>query len=162
MVCPDERRRRRAEARRGRRSGWASLGGVSPLPVGVGAPGSRSRARGEIHVSQAGFRKLVRQRELCSGKQARGPQHKVKPAASSELQSGSRAAHFTVKATSAAQVPKRDAGSGGVGGVARVQRDVRNRRGPSCQPLSRQGDPYKPKVKAVAGKRESEGVIVPL
>jgi hypothetical protein len=112
-------------------------------------------------VSRAGCRKPVRQQELCSGEQARGPQHEVKPAASSKLQFGSRAAHVTAKATSVALDPKRVAGSGGVRGAARVQGDVRNRRGPSDQSSSRQSDPYKPKVKAVADQRESEGVVVP-
>ena len=161
MVRPDERRTRSATARRVRRSGWTPPGGVSPLPVSVGAPGSRSQARGEILVSRAGRRKPVMQRELRSGKQARGPQHEVKPAASSQLRSGSRAAHVTAKAMPVALVPKRATGSGGVGGAARVQGGVRNWRGPSGQPSSRRSDPYKPKVKAVAGQRESEGVIGP-
>jgi hypothetical protein len=112
-------------------------------------------------VSRAGCRKLVSQRELCNGKQARGPQHEVKPAASSKLQLGSRAAHVTAKAMSVAFDPKRVMGSDGVGGAARVQGDVRNRRGPSDQPSSRRSDPHKPKVKAVADQRESEGVVVP-
>jgi hypothetical protein len=85
----------------------------------------------------------------------------VKPAASSDSQSGSRAAHLTAKATSGGLVPKRSSGSGGVGGVARAQGIVRNRRGPSDPPSSRRGASYKPKVKAAAGQRESEGVIVP-
>jgi len=161
MVRPDETRKRRARARQGLDSCWTSLRGASPLPVSVGAPGSRSRADGEIHLSQAGFQKLVTQGDLGSGEQARGPQHKVKLAASSDSQSTSRAAHFTVKAKFCAPVPKRAWSCGGVGRVARVQRDVRNRRGPSGQPLSRQGDPYKPKVKAESVQRESEGNIVP-
>ena len=112
-------------------------------------------------MSHAGCRKPKCRRSRRDGEQARGPQHEVKPAASTDLQFGSRAAHFTVKATSVARAPKRAAGSGGVRGAARVQGGVRNRRGPSGQPSSRQGDPYKPKVKAVVGQRESEGVVVP-
>jgi hypothetical protein len=38
---------------------------------------------------------------------------------------------------------------------------MRNRRDPSAPPLSRQGVPYKPKVKSGAAQRESEGVVVP-
>ena len=113
-------------------------------------------------MSRAGCRKPVVQRELCSGEQARGPQHEVKPAASSHVQFGSRAAHVTAKAMSVTLVPKHVMGSGGVWGAARVQGDVRNRRGPSDQPSSRRSDPYKPKAKAVADQRESEGVIGPL
>jgi len=42
-----------------------------------------------------------------------------------------------------------------------VQGEVRNTRGPSAQPASRQGVPYKPKAKAGAAQRESEGTVVP-
>ena len=161
LVRPDEQRLAQAIAGAGRSTGWTSLGGVSPLPVSAGAPGSRSRVRGEILVSQAGCRKPKRRRIRRDGKQARGPQHEVKPAASSDLQSGSRAAHVTVKAMFVTLKPDGVTNSGGVGGAARVQRDVRNRRGPSDESLSRQVEPYKPKVKAVAGQRESEGVVVP-
>jgi len=44
--------------------------------------------------------------------------------------------------------------------VARVEGCVRNVRGPSLRPLSRQGVPYKRKVKSGAAERESEGVVV--
>lgn len=94
--------------------------------------------------------------------QARGPQRYVKPAASSDLQPRSRAAHVTAKAMFVALESERASSSGGVGGVARVQGEVRNRRGPSGQPSSRRGVSYKPKVKSGAGQRESEGVVVPL
>ena len=39
---------------------------------------------------------------------------------------------------------------------------VRNTRGPSAQPWSRQGGSYKPKAKSSAAQRESEGVVVPV
>jgi len=162
MVRPEERRASRARARGWRRSGWTSLGGVSPLPVGVGAPGSRSQARGEILVSRAGCQKPKRWRGRRDGEQARGPQHEVKPAASTEEQSGSRAAHVTVKATSGALVPKRALDPGGVWGVARVQRDVRNRRGPSGRPYVTARGAYKPKAKSQSGQRKSEGSVVPM
>src|SRR6185312_4814165 len=100
-------------------------------------------------------------REPRSGEQTRGPQHEVKPAASTEEQSGSRAAHFTVKATSAALVPKRAVGPGGVEGAARVQGEAWNTGGPSAQPTSGQGGSYKPKAKSSAVQRESEGIVVP-
>ena len=94
--------------------------------------------------------------------QVRGPQHKVKPAASTHLQPESRAAHFTAKATSSA--PRsggaRAGGLGGVGGAARGHGVGRNTRGPSAQPESGQRGPHKPKVKAGAAQRESEGAIV--
>jgi hypothetical protein len=143
-------------------SGCTSLTGVSPVPVGVGAPGSRPQVFGGDPFARAGCRKPVRRLRLPSGEQARGPQHQVKPAASSELQSGSRAAHVTVKAMSIMLVPKRVVGSGGVWGAARVHRGVWNSRGPSRLPLSRQGGSYKPKAKSSAAERESEGTIVPV
>jgi len=161
MVCPDEGRRRRAVARRVRFSCWTIPGGESPLPVGVGAPGSRSQARGEILVSHAGCQKPRRWRSRRDGEQARGPQHEVKPAASTDEQFGSRADHFAAKAMLSARVPKRVLSSGGVWGVARVQGVVWNRRGPSGPPWSRQGCSYKPKAKTNADQRESEGVVVP-
>jgi len=45
--------------------------------------------------------------------------------------------------------------------VARVQGEVRNRRGPSARPESGRGASYKPKAKSSAVQRESEGVVVP-
>ena len=85
----------------------------------------------------------------------------MKPATSSDQQSGGRAAHFTAKAPPAALVPKRVVGPGGVEGAARVQGAVRNTRDPSTQPLSGRGEPYKPKAKSAAVQRESEGIVVP-
>ena len=128
--------------------------GESPVPVGVGAPGSRPQAGGEIPFARAGCRKPLRR------EQPRGPQHQVKPAASSDPQSGGRAAHVAAKAMSPALVPKRAGGPGGVWGVARVEGCVRNVRGPSSRPLSRRAIPYKPKVKSGGAERESEGVVV--
>lgn len=85
----------------------------------------------------------------------------MKPAASTEEQSGSRAAHVTAKAKSGARAPKLAVGPGGVLGAAHVQGEARNTRDPSQQPLSRQGGSYKPKAKSSAAERESEGIIVP-
>ncbi len=95
-------------------------------------------------------------------KPARGPQHQVKPAASTELPPESRTDHFAVKATSA--MPQsggaRVAGLGGVEGAARVHGEERNTRGPSAPPSSRQSDSYKPTVKASRAQRASEGTVV--
>src|SRR6188768_720421 len=106
----------------------ASSEGNKPFPVSAGAPGSRSQGRGEIPVSRAGRQKPDPRRQPRGGEQARGPQHEVKPAASSESQSESRAAHFTAKATSNAPVPERASDLGGVLGAACVQGEVRNTR----------------------------------
>src|SRR5215208_6296806 len=105
----------------GSASRCASPAGESPAPVSAEAPGSRPRAAGEIPATQAGYRKPVRRREPCSGEQARGPQHEVKPAASTEEQWESRAAHVTAKATSTRLKSEGREGLPGVRGAARVQ-----------------------------------------
>ena len=134
--------------------------GESPVPVGVGAPGSRPQVVEGDLCARAGCRKPVRRREPRSGEQARGPQHEVKPAASTDLQPAGRAAHVTAKATSLAFEPKRAGDCGGVWGAARVQGVVWNVRGPSAQPLSGQARSYKPKAKSGRAQRESEGIVV--
>jgi len=45
--------------------------------------------------------------------------------------------------------------------MARIQGEMRNKRDPSAPPLSRPGVTYKPKAKACAAQRESEGFVVP-
>jgi hypothetical protein len=139
----------------------ASPTGESPVPVGVGAPGSRPQVlEGDLYA-RAGCQKPVRRCKPRSGEQARGPQHEVKPAASTQLQPAGRAAHVTAKATPLAQEPKRAGGCGGVWGAARVQGLERNVRGPSARPLSGQARSYKPKAKSSRAQRESEGTVVP-
>ena len=134
--------------------------GESPVPVGVGAPGSRSQVQEGDLRAQAGRQKPVRRRESRSGEQARGPQHEVKPAASTDVQPAGRAAHVTAKATPLAQGPKRAGGCGGVWGAARVQGVVRNTRDPSARPESGQARSYKPKAKSRRVQREAEGIVV--
>ena len=132
-----------------------SPAGESPVPVSTGAPGSRPQAlEGDLNA-QAGRQKPLRR------EQPHGPQHKVKPAASSDLQTGSRAAHVTAKATSSTPRPEGVEDSGGVWGAARVEGGVRNARGPSARLWSQQADLYKPKAKSSGAQRESEGVVVP-
>ena len=138
----------------------ASPAGASPVPVSAEAPGSRPQPNGRDSGGRAGCRKSVKRREPFSGERARGPQHEVKLAASTDEQSGSRADHFAVKATSGARGSERAVDSGGVLGAARVQGEVRNTRGPSALPSSRQGGSYKPKAKSSAAQRESEEAIV--
>src|SRR5688572_16353621 len=104
----------------------ASPEGASPSPVSVGAPDSRPRvSEGDLGV-QAGCRMPEPGRKPRAGEQVRGPQHEVKPAASTDKQSESRAAHVTAKATSGARAPKLAPGLGGVEGAAHVQGEVRN------------------------------------
>ncbi len=64
----------------------ASPTGVSrPVPVSIGAPGSRPQVvEGDLQI-QAGYQKPVKWREPFSGERTRGPQLKVKPAAVAAL-----------------------------------------------------------------------------
>ena len=134
----------------------SSPAGASPASVSAGAPSSRPQVPTERLVARAGCQKPLRREP------ARGPQHQVKPAASTYLQSESRAAHVTVKAMSAASRSGgvRVAGLGGVWGAARVQGAGRNTRGPSAQPESGQRGRYKPMAKSCRAQRASEGVGV--
>src|SRR5262249_34245311 len=134
-------------------SGCALPTGASPVPVGVGAPGSRPPERGEIRDAEA------RRQEPVTGRQERGPQHEVKLAASTEKPWGSRAAHFTAKAMRDDRDPKRSSRPSGVGSAARVQGRARNTGDPSAPPPSRQGASHKPKVKASAAQRKSERAV---
>src|ERR1700689_4975640 len=136
----------------------ASPAGVSPAPVSIGAPGSRPRVwKGDL-LTQAGYQKSVRWHVPLSGERTRGPQHEVKPAASTDSQPGGRADHAAAKATRDSRVPKLDSCSGGVWGAARVSGEAWNTRDPSVRPASWQGDSYKPKAKASTAQRESEGI----
>src|SRR5436190_1789641 len=134
----------------------SSPAGGSPAPVSAGAPGSRPQASAERSVARAGCQKPLRREPV------RGPQPHVKPAASTQSQSESRAAHVTAKAMS--PVPQsggvRAGGLGGVWGAARGQGDERNTRGPSARPRSGQRGSYKPTAKSSAAQRASEGIVV--
>jgi hypothetical protein len=131
--------------------------GASPASASAGAPSSRPQALEEIPMAQAGCRKPLRR------KQARGPQHQVKPAASTNLQSESRAGHVAAKATLVARHSEAASAAslGGVWGAARVQGEVRNARDPSVRPRKGQAASYKPTVKSSGAQRESEGIVVP-
>src|SRR6266850_7705054 len=88
----------------------SSPAGVSPASVSAVAPSSRPQASRESLVAQAGCQKPPRR------EQARGPQPDVKPAASTDSQSESRAAHVTAKAMSAAS-QSGEVHAGDLGGV---------------------------------------------
>lgn len=139
----------------------ASPTGASPVPVSIGAPGSRPQVLTGDRRARAGYQRPGSWREPTSGGRTRGPQHQVKPAASTHLQPAGRADHFTAKATSQAREPKLAGDCGGVRGAARVSGEERNTRDPSARPSSWQGDSYKPKAKANTVQRESEGIVVP-
>ena len=138
-----------------------SPAGASPVPESVGAPGSRLPTSRRERGVEAQRQEPDPRREPCGGEQARGPQHEVKPAASTEKQSEGRAAHVTAKATPVARESECAAGLGGVWGAARVQGEVGNTRGPSARPTSGKSAPYKSKTKSAAVQRESEGIVVP-
>jgi RNA-directed DNA polymerase len=138
------------------------LAGESPASESAGAPSSRPAIKEEIPTVEAGFRKRASQRELISEKQARGPQHQVKPAASTEQQSESRAGHFAAKATSTSRAPEHDDDLGGVRGAARVQGSSRNTRDPSAPPSSWLDDANRLKAKGDIAQRKSDGVVVPM
>src|SRR5258705_8930786 len=117
--------------------------GESPAPVRVGARGSRPQPAGEIPQATAGRQKPLRR------EQERRPQHEVNPAASSHLQSESRAAHVTAKATPASSKSGKAARvSSGYGEQHGLEGTVRSSRDPSAQPWAGQGPPNMPKAKS--------------
>ena len=150
MVRRDEANRLRSASR------CSSPAGASPASVSAGAPSSRPPTRGETRVGEARCQEPLRREPV------RGPQHHVKPAASTQLQPESRAAHVTAKATSPAPQSggARAGGLGGVWGAARGHGAERNTRGPSAQPGSGQRGSYKPTAKSSRAQRESEGTVV--
>jgi group II intron reverse transcriptase/maturase len=156
MVRRDEKKLSGRSAARGVFSRCTSPAGANPVRVSAAAPGSRPPVRGEIRGAEAGRQEPLRR------EQDPRPQHEVKPAASTEKQWESRAAHVTAKAMSTHPVAERCADLSGVRGAAWDQGDVRNTRDPSALPRSGSGAPHKPSVKAAAAQRESEGVVVPI
>ncbi len=137
----------------------ASPAGANPVPVSVGAPGSRSPEPRETEVAEA----RRQEPEPRQGRQGRGPQHDVKLAASTDSQSGRRADHFTAKATPATRRSEQDVGgSRGVGSAARVQGEARNTGDPSARPESGQHESRRPSAGATVVQRKSEGIVVPM
>ena len=137
----------------------SSPAGASPVRVSVGARGSRPPPEAERPKGEA-WRRKPSAAQAVNGEQVRGPQHQVKPAASTDKQSGSRAAHVTAKAMASARESEWVDGPGGVWGAARGQGEVRNARGPPAQREQSRGCPYKPEAKSGAVQRESEGAVV--
>lgn len=133
--------------------------GESPARVIAGEPGSRPAPEAERPTGEAWCRKPSREKS-CGGEQQRGPQHQVKPAASSEKQSGSRAEHVAAKAMQRAGKSGYARRPGGVWGAARAEGRVWNSRDPSAPPTSGKGRSYKPSAKSSVVQRESEGVVV--
>src|SRR6266568_836237 len=77
----------------------SSPAGVSPASVSAGAPSSRPQVSVERPVAQAGCQEPLRREP------ARGPQHDVKPAASTESQPESRASHTATNNAGGAKGP---------------------------------------------------------
>jgi len=134
----------------------ASLAGASPVPVGIGAPGSRSPESREISKAEARRREPGK-----AGRQGRGPQHEVKLAASTESQPGSRAAHLAAKAISSTKRSEGVEDSRGVWSAARVQGEARNTGDPSARPRVRGTRVDQAEGQAIAVQRKSEGIVVP-
>src|SRR5229473_1946457 len=132
-----------------------SSAGESPARVIAGEPGSRPAPEAEMPTGEARCRKPDAVKTV-GGKQQRGPQYEVNPAASSESQSESRAAHVTAKATPPARESGWAGGLGGVRGAARAEGERRNTRDPSRRPTSGDGRAYKPRAKAPCSCRASE------
>ncbi len=88
---------------------WIRPAGGSPVPVGAGAPGSRPRFVMESGGLSGASRASLEGASAWAG-----------IAASSDSQSGSRAAHFTAKAMSAS--PGSGSGAAGPCGVRRLAR----------------------------------------
>src|SRR6476646_6371998 len=145
MVRRDETDSVTAQVDRPSASRCAFPAGASPVPASVGAPGSRPQRSGRDSGRRAGRQEPAMRQKPSNGEQARGPQHEVKPAASTDQQSEGRADHVAAKATPTAQAPKRAFGLGGVEGAVRVHGEARNTRGPSAWPTSGRGAPNKPK-----------------
>src|SRR5262245_34008029 len=90
MVRRDDDRLPASEGARNLSSRCDEPAGESPVAVSAGTPSSRP-AEGKTPTTDAARRKRVRQPKLFGTKQARGPQRQVKPAASTEERSESRA-----------------------------------------------------------------------
>jgi len=133
--------------------------GESPAGVIAGEPRSRPAPEAERLTGEAWCQKPSLAK-AGGGEQQRGPQHQVKPAASSEEQSGSRAEHVAAKAMQRAGKSGYARSPGGVWGAARAEGEVWNTRGPSAPPTSGKGCSYKPMAKSSIAQRESEGVVV--
>jgi hypothetical protein len=133
--------------------------GESPDRVIAGELGSRPPPEVERPTGEAWCRKPPTARAV-GWEQERGPQHQVKPAASSQLQSGSRAEHVAVKATQGAGKSGYAPSPGGVWGAARVQGTMRNTRGSSAPRVMPQSCLDKLMAKRGAAQRESEGAVV--
>jgi hypothetical protein len=136
------------------------LASESLARVSAGALGSRPQPGGEILWARAGRQKPLRR------EQRSGPQQPVNATASSDyhpkgVREG-RDAHITAKATDSR--PDRNDGwtSPGSQAAARLERRMRNRRGPPRQPTSGQDRAYKAgRLKSHGAGRESEGFVVP-
>src|ERR1700689_466328 len=92
--------------------------GESPVRAIAGEPGSRPAPEAETPTGEAWCQKPSVAKAAVR-EQQRGPQHQVKPAASSQDQSESRAQDVRAKATSTACESGRAGDLGGVWGAAR-------------------------------------------
>src|SRR6185312_5766600 len=100
-----------------------SPAGESPVRESAGAPGSRPAPEAETPTGEAWCQKPS-PAKAGGGEQQRGPQHEVKPAASTQKQSESRAEHVAAKAKFSARESGWAGGLGGGEGAARAEGGV--------------------------------------
>ena len=135
---------------------WIRLAGASPARVGVGAPGSRPRSGGEILLAERGVEGLFGGSKRAGRSVMRTLQpRQIHNGSADPLMSRGRPCPWR-------WIPNGAGGLSGVWVMARAYSLVRNRRGPSCWPASGKDLLDKPVVKRAGGKRESDGVVVPL
>jgi len=159
MVRRDGKAEEVAQAADGAESCCTTPAGESPVRVIAGEPGSRPPPEAERSTGEAWCQKPLAAK-ASGGEQQRGPQHQVKPAASSEKQSESRAEHVTAKVMSSVRESGWTGGLGGVWGAARAEGEVRNTRDPSATRVEPRSCPDKPMAKQEVAQRESEGAVV--
>jgi hypothetical protein len=162
MVRPD----RTAKCFESGGSCYIELSGASPVAVSAEAPRSRPRAREEIPPSEWGVESPAAVVRLPGGKQVRRPsaERTLQPREIRTRKVGQAEPLMSRRRQQTAPVLLIGAVQDARGVKRRACGDssMRNRRDPSRLPVSGEGDPYKPMVKADRAGRESEGFIVPL
>ena len=131
----------------------SSPAGASPASVSTGAPRQTPRAPDESSVARVS-------RALMEGASPRAATSRSLQPARFTTRASSRSCHGE---DDVSRTPfRRRTCARARRGRGRSTRtgDVRNTRGPSAQPLSRQRGSYKPTAKASAAQRESEGTTV--
>lgn len=147
-----------------RLAGRAELAGESPVLVIAGEPGSRLQRPGEIPVAERSVESPSAAVRPPGGEPSCGPSVKrtLQPRDISPRKGGvGRAGHVAAKATDCIWKSGWMQDAPGVWRRARNDSSARNRRGPTRQLTSSEGDAYKRSAKWRRAGRESEGPVVP-